>query len=82
MKSGITILGAVLPYLAGATADPCFKFDEESHPVQWKDIGGEEIQQRYTNNVCGLVSINDDWYEEGRTSKVRSARISGVSQDK
>lgn len=82
MKSGVTIFGAVLFYFTGVTADPCFKFDEKTHPFQWNDIGGEEIRQRYTSNVCGLISINDDWHEEGKMSKVTSARISVLSQDK
>lgn len=73
MQSVIIILGAILPYLATVSADPCFKFDENAHPLQWKDIGGDEIRQRYVSNVCGLISINDDWHEEGKESKVRNA---------
>lgn len=72
MKSVIIVLGAMLPYLARVSADPCFEFDEKAHPLQWKDIGGDQIRQHYVSNVCGLISINDDWHEEGKESKVRN----------
>jgi hypothetical protein len=42
---------------------PALSLKKKAHPLQWKDIGGDEIRQRYSSRFCSLISINDAWYE-------------------